>query len=246
MKLKAFSPPANVDDLGTAELRDSYSQHISAYFDDAIAEVQKELNRHRAGTCPFYNPVSHGLAGADLFATITWNGFPRRFSPTHPGMSPEYAKAEPRHAVTIDGTRCRPQDEYLEWFVRRDENDKIVGVDFTCEAWDYFEFLYRDPASVLRLYQKFIHPTIKQSQLESGGQYDPSNRPNLRMGAMHLTHPSNALGAEIALAADATTRRRDRKGREPATATSLINIAKFGDGGRNSDPKIGFQVNQLA
>jgi hypothetical protein len=40
--------------------------------------------------------------------------------------------------------------------------------------------------------------------------------------------------------------RRTDHGAEPATAAALIKCAQFGDDGRNSDPKIGFSVNQLA
>ena len=41
-------------------------------------------------------------------------------------------------------------------------------------------------------------------------------------------------------------RRNSGRAGESATALALIKCAQFGDAVRNSDPKIGFQVNQLA
>jgi hypothetical protein len=246
VKYPRFSPPALVDDFGDAALLTKYSEHVSGDFDQSIAAVQSILTKHNAGQSQFYNPVTHGLSDADTLQTIAWNGFPRVFGPKHPGDNPDYAGAEPSQLPTRDGIRFRPQDEYLEWFVHRDANRKIVKLEFTCEAYDYFQFLASvNPDAVVALYQAHIDPAITRSDLFSQGAYNPWNDANLDKGAMHLTHPANALGAEIKLAADATVRRSDH-GAEPANAAALIKCAEFGDGRRNSDPKIGFSVNQLA
>jgi len=246
MKYPQFSAPALVDDFGDAALLKKYSDHINADFDQSIGAVQSILTSHHAGPCQFYNPVTHGLTDPDTRQTISWNGFPRVFGPRHPGEGPDYAGAEPATLPTQDGIRFRPQDEYLEWFVHRDANKKIIKVEFTCEAYDYFAFLASvKPDAVVKLYQTHIDAGIKKSDLFSQSAYNPWNAINLDRGAMHLTHPANALGAEIKLAADATVR-RNSSGHEPATAPDLIQCAQFGDARRNSDPKIGFSVNQLA
>jgi hypothetical protein len=249
VKISQFSPPALVDDFGSAALLKNYSDHISADFDQSIAAVLSVLNKHHAGQCQFYNPITNGLSDPDTLASIVWNGFPRVFGPKHPGDKPNYKGAEPApgNLPNNGGIQFRPQDEYLEWFVHRDQNKKIIAVDFTCEAYDYYEFLASvNKAAVVKLYQTYIDPGIQEKDLFTQGQYNPWNSANLRMGAMHLTHPANALEAEIKLAADATVRRQNPAGQEPATAPDLIKCAQFGDGGRNSDPKIGFEVNHLA
>lgn len=71
------------------------------------------------------------------------------------------------------------------------------------------------------------------------GEYNPYNRWNTTAGAMHLTHPSNTLQAEVRLAADATIQRPPA-----ANARSLACCAGFGDANRSSDPLIGLAVNQ--
>jgi hypothetical protein len=121
-----------------------------------------------------------------------------------------------------------------------------VSVHFTCEGPDYWVLLAsvkRD--TVVKLYQKYISPDVKEADLFPGGEYEPLNRWNTRDGAMHLTHPANNLFAEVKLAADATVRRKVG-GAEPADPRGLIDCADFGDDTRNSDPNIGFAVNRLA
>src|SRR5262249_13172787 len=142
---------------------------------------------------------------------------------------------------------ARLQDEYLEWFVNRNAAGKITSVHFTCEAWDYFEFLAaRAPARVLDLYRNFVDPSIQMADLFSAdGSYSRLNKWNTALGAMHLTHNANNLFAEIFLAASATVR-REQDGVELTQSIPLINCGEYGDPARDSDPKIGAAVNALA
>ena len=64
-------------------------------------------------------------------------------------------------------------------------------------------------------------------------------------GALHLTHSANNLGAEFFMAASATVR-RTKLGAELTQAIPLITCARYGNEDRNSDPKIGIEVNALA
>src|SRR5262249_45296701 len=180
----------------------------------------------------FYNPVTHGLTGPDLApADITWNGFPRRFLGSGPGAPPNYAGAEP----TLSPGTARPQDEYLEWHVFKDAAGKITSVTFTCEGYDYYEFLGKEaPNTLLALYQKFISPAVKKSDLFIGTNYNRLNHWNTRDGAMHLTQQANNLFAEVILAADATVRRKNTAGVEVTSAVTLTRCANFGDSARNS------------
>ena len=112
----------------------------------------------------------------------------------------------------------------------RDATGNIVSIHFTCEAWDYFEFLGQHaPDKVLALYQEFIKPPVSKTQLEAdlfpGGTYDRLNKWNTALGAMHLTHIANNLGAEVFLGASATVRRIEN-GIEHTQSIPLIKCAK--------------------
>ena len=63
---------------------------------------------------------------------------------------------------------------------------------------------------------------------------------------MHLTHRANTLGAEIALAADATVQFQVAPAPAATFPFRLICCAQFGGENRSSDPLIGAGVNGLA
>jgi hypothetical protein len=246
MKIDRFDPPGNIDDFGTdTALRDRWSGTMSGDFDVGVASVTEYLQAHGGGTCQFYNPVTHGRADPDLPASagdIPWNGFPKQFSATGPGHPARFADAEP----AVAAGQHRPQDEYLEWHVVRNGAGKIVSVQFTCEGYDYYEFLARNaPDRLLALYRQFIDPGVQPGDLMSGGDYDVTNVWNTERGAMHLTHPANNLFAEVFLAAS-TTVRRQQHGAELTQSLPLITCARYGSPTRNSDPNIGAAVNGLA
>jgi hypothetical protein len=250
MKIDHFDPPGNIDDFGSdAALKQKWSDEMSAIFDQSIALVTQFLQDRGGGTCQFYNPVTHGRANPDLapnLGDIPWNGFPKRFGGTGPTDPTHFAAAEPKR----NPGQARLQDEYLEWYVNRNDAGSIVSIHFTCEAWDYFEFLAAQaPETVLALYQNYIAPPVSQAQLKAdlfpGGTYDRLNKWNTAQGAMHLTHKANNLGAEVFLGASATVRRQEN-GVEDTQSIPLIKCAGYGDDKRNSDPNIGIAVNNLA
>jgi hypothetical protein len=247
MKIAQFDPPGNNGDFaGNPALASKWSAKISNYFDQGVSDVNATLASGGGGTCQFYNPVSHGLTGPDLtpasVGNITWNGFPRKFLGSGPGVPPNFAGAEPN---VLPGN-ARVQDEYLEWHVTKVAG-KITSVQFTCEGYDYYEFLGREaPDLLLRLYQQFIDPAVKKADLFLGGTYNKLNHWNTRDGAMHLTQQANNLFAEVILGAEATVRRKDAAGHEITSAIPLTKCARFGDERRNSDPAIGAGVNGFA
>lgn len=115
-----------------------------------------------------------------------------------------------------------------------------------------------DPDLVLTLYREHVSPDVQPEDLvwqhdvaafrgpdwvfhALAGDYNPLNKWNTTHGAMHLTHPSNTLRAEVALAADSTVLRT-----APNDAEALVCCAGYGDINRSSDPLIGLGVNQAA
>ncbi|WP_338927557.1 hypothetical protein IHE33_15730 (plasmid) [Mycetohabitans endofungorum] len=250
MKISHFNPPANQDDFGSPDLLKKYSDHVSRNFNRSIAEIKAFLSRHHAGKPQFYNPLENGNSADDTLVMIPWNGFPRRFLNAAASGKTDYVSAEPDQLVQSNGKQFRQQDEYLEWFVHRDDQGKIIRVDFTCEAHDYFEFLASlKPDAVVTLYANHVAPGVPENDLKAelfpNGEYNRGNAFNTTKGAMHLTHPANALSAEIKLAADATVRRKKGSG-EPTSPAELIQCAEFGESYRNSDPAIGYEINQKA
>jgi hypothetical protein len=246
MKIDHFDPPGSIDDFGSdANLQDLWTREMSGMFDESVALVTQFLNAHGGGVCQFYNPFTHGRTDPDLaesLGDIPWNGFPKRFSATGPGQPTRFAAAEP----SLAAGQARLQDEYLEWHVNRNTDGKIVSIHYTCEAWDYFDFLAEHSATkVVQLYQTLVNPAVAEADLFSGGSYDRLNEWNTQKGAMHLTHDANNLGAEVFLAASATVRRQEH-GVEDTQSIPLIKCARYGDEKRNSDPNIGFAVNSLA
>jgi hypothetical protein len=212
--------------------------------DVGAASVQAYLNQHGGGTSQFYNPLTHPVNAPDLplaRGDIPWNGFPKRHSSPGPGQPTQYAQAE----APIQAGDNRDQDEYLEWFVNK-RDGKIISVHFTCEAYDYFQFLAEHARpKVLELYRKRIGPQVQEADLFPNNKYDVLNKWNTQFGAMHLTHPANNLFAEVFLAASATVRRQ-KNGADLTGDIPLIKCSGYGDFRRNSDPAIGAGVNALA
>jgi hypothetical protein len=247
MKISHFDSPGNIDDLaGNAGLQAAYSTLMSGNFDFGVQAVTDFLGAQGGGTCQFYNPVTAGRTDPDLLESagdVTWNGFPKQFSAAGPGQPTRFADAEP----VLDPGQARLQDEYLEWHVNRNDVGNIVSVHFTCEAWDYFEFLGQKARDkVLQLYHDFVSRDVQPEDLfPGGGPYDRLNKWNTAAGAMHLTHQANNLFAEVFLAASATVR-RTQDGAELTSSIPLIKCAKYGEASRNSDPNIGIAINGLA
>ncbi|MGN7867202.1 hypothetical protein [Chryseobacterium sp.] len=159
------------------------------------------------------------------------------------------------------------QDEYCEWAVTRDENGDIIAVDFTHENPEYWFHMWKvSPDIVVSLYQEILNnKNVKKEDLyllDSNGNpvivretgepaYNPINKWNNGPhatpeggGAVHLTSPPNSLGAEIYLGAAATIL-RVKNNQVITDANTLICAAQYGQIYRNSDPRIGQNVNSL-
>jgi hypothetical protein len=79
--------------------------------------------------------------------------------------------------------------------------------------------------------------------------YNPTNVWNIRSDTgsiMHLIHPSNTLGAEIDIAAQATVIRKDKQGKTIKSDDDLIRCSQYGNYYRSSDPTIGGSINAYA
>jgi hypothetical protein len=157
----------------------------------------------------------------------------------------------------------RAQDEYLEWVTMRDPDGVVREIWFTCEGPEYWQTIAADRTLLVTLYAELMDVAVNsidssklyfqeacsQANLYSkapiqykAGDYNPYNAYNAQW-AIHLTQGANTLGAEIGLAEGGSL----IWGNPPQSSNpDLICCAGYGDPNRNSDPKIGKEVNDLA
>ena len=249
---------------GIARAEDLVGQGNAQFFDPSDTESPDGATAMKAISWPgFPNTLNveaeDALADAEKLRVLMMGGQHRMVDEAHRPVQLLY----------------RPQDEYLEWRTERDQNGKISRVTFTCEPPEYWESLAQgypvsfsgqgtsskgSPELLLVLYRALVSPQVELADLlfkepvrdlrtgllYKAGQYNPWNVWNTRQGIVHLTHPSNTLGAEINLAADGSVLRVGRGGTAITEAKRLICCAAYGVATRFSDPKIGAEVNALA
>src|SRR5436190_13087368 len=246
-----FGPPGGVSDFdGIPHQLEAWDVAMASYFVHGVKRTEALVGR---GHSQFFDPTRRPVTGGLTEQTITWNGFPKVLAEE----DNPYRAADELRSARLDGRliRFRPQDEYLEWHATT-ERGKIVAVDFTCEGPEYWTALAhgypddlnlpagRPPASgdfgaVVRLYRRYVSRSVRPEDLLDGSRrYDPHNKWNTSHGAMHLTHPSNSLSAEVFLAADATVLRRRHGGALLEDDDELIRCAEYGEPRRASDPTI--------
>lgn len=242
MSFPAIKPPCD-DGFNTDQLA-AWSSGISDIFDEAI---QRTVNPNDQNPAPegikshFINPTKTKLTDKAVKAVVNWVAFPKLVKLKYPADHTRWKVADESESGR------HVQDEYCEWSVTRTAEGKIRKVTFTCEGPEYWEFLAKtDPNKVVQLYQKHISSKVKKSDLFSNGQYVPTNKWNnsTTRGAMHLIQRNNTLSAEIILGGDATVLRK-HDGQPVTDQQQLIKCSQYGQAGRNSDPLIGFSVNQL-
>jgi hypothetical protein len=141
-----LSPPGSIDDFERRpHLRDDFAEAWDLWL---RYEIDAATDDH---------PGRFGLPllGADKPEprAIAWDAFPRLLKRWYePDPQPDEARwrvaeilrPEPI-GVTDAGEQVvvlrRQQDEYCEWFVHRDADDRIDRIDFTCEGPEYWHFL---------------------------------------------------------------------------------------------------------
>ena len=243
MKYTRLDPPAFLNEFTSEDQRKDWSNIVSGFFDDGVG-----FNRKFSGvTSQFYHPMKTETDEPFEEPVIDWPGFPKLVKDEFP-TNPEAAW---RKAETGPNARKQFMDEYLEWHVIRNAQDKITRVSFTCETTQYYRFLAEsDPDKLLQIYKDLVAPAfsskVKIGDLISGGVYRPENKWNTSHGAIHLIQPNNNLFAEVMIAAQACILRCEDDGTPISDSDALIKCAGFGEPGRSSDPRIGAIVNLKA
>jgi hypothetical protein len=238
MNMEKFDPPGFLNDFNEAQ-RDSWSEWISSQLDEARDRNDPGIANY-GPRLQFFNPLKTPPDADAVERDVTWTAFPK--------IVLLQSISDRQRWRTADSSRD-VQDEYCEWSVTRDaQTDKITRVTFTSEGPEYWQFLAAvNPDKVVALYREHISIEVKPEHLFRDGAYVPRNRWNnsTTNGAMHLIQANNTLGAEIELAAAATIV-RVRDGRQLDSEQELIACGRYGQPERNSDPRIGAVINELA
>lgn len=229
-----IDPPGELTDLDEIGCR-AWSDMMSRFIDTNIA-------RHRL--TQFFNPTRDRIAPDAVEKKVDWPAFPKRITDHSDG-------SDLRRWATADRNRFAAQDEFCEWHVERNRDNKVARVTFTCEGPEYWDFLANhSPGRLVELYRDLVDPeVVLEDLLDGNGVYIPANRWNdLRRGGRlaHLGHGNNTLGALVNIGARATIIRERPDGTIMTDETELIGCGNYGGGDRHSDPHIGGAVNALA
>lgn len=237
--MNQFDPPGFLNDFNQQQSL-AWSTWVSSQIDEAAKgrpdEVLNDAPRLR-----FFNPLKNPPDSDAVEQDISWTAFPKQV---------QLDSSTDKERWTVADSSRDVQDEYCEWSVTWNAaRDKILRVDFTTEAPEYWEFLaLSDRQKVLDLYRRHASPQVQLNDLfDSSGRYVSRNKWNnsTSRGVMHLIQRNNTLGAEIELAA-AATNVRTRNGQLLTGEQELIKCGRYGEAKRHSDPHIGAVVNSLA
>ena len=119
---------------------------------------------------------------------LTWMAFPRQVLVANR----DDRRAAFAAADAVPATR-NPQNEYSEWWVKRNAAGKITKVVFTAETLEYWQKLWDfSPTIVRNLYRSLLgNPTITEASLRVGGAGSAYNKltPSTPRGHRSL-HPN--------------------------------------------------------
>lgn len=204
MLLPAFSPPGYLDDFSPLMLT-QWSAAVSGWVDENIALAQSKVAR--GDQVQFYNETKVDV-GPPIDQVIGWNALPGTFR-NRWGREMALDLAEQILPLTRrmdgpgeyfagdlwNGLFYRPQDEYCEWHVTRNDQGQITRVTFTSEPPEYWQAMHGDELPdmsgnatypfagdqtlLLELYREYVSPEVQLADLECSDDFidysDPTN-----------------------------------------------------------------------
>lgn len=222
-----FDTPASLRDLPAG----------SPFYDNWHNFLATRLNTTAAtGTAggEFYDASEHDVSVV-AERSLVWMAFPRQVLVAH---------RDDRRAAFVEAdsdlaTR-NPQNEYCEWFVKRNAAGKITRVTFVTESPEYWEQLWAvDRATVANLYTTLLGIPVTDADLRVGGPgsaYNKRNAFNTTGGIVHLVQSINTLPAALGLAQGSIH-----------TGTTRDNYDMTPPGLRTSvDPRVQYDIGALA
>jgi hypothetical protein len=180
-------------------LNSLWNTNVNGFTQQAITRDPWNLT-NASGITNYINPAVTPLPANTATTPVEWLAFPGRIAYYFPQLPAEDVLSLADTGYQLDGTTSFPditknpcsglpakpkpygpygprgwQDEYCEWSVTRNSENKITRIDFTCENPEYWNSVWMiDPQRVLELYRRTLDKP--QIQLEDLYLYDPSGQ----------------------------------------------------------------------
>lgn len=255
-RLKDFERVAGLKDAWSTFINEQYETNLYGKPDDRTMSALEELQKWGRSDSDLrvYNPASMPIPDSSTIRNVNWSALPTSFDEQFNTIREKFTYLDARQRFTFsDGSSVvtRIQDEYCEWVVKRNTENKITAVIFTSEPPEYYNFMfYHSQQSrdlLVDVYREITgEPSITIGDLvDSSGEYNWYNRYNNEF-AVHMQQPNNTLGAQVNIVSRSCILRVNRLGSPITDALGLIRCARYGDEARQSDPRIGSTINSFA
>ena len=252
-RLTDFERVAGLKGAWSAFINDLYETHLYGKLNDRVQSALEELRLWGRSDSDLrvYNPASMPMPANSQLRNVTWSALPTSFDEQFNNTREKFTFLDARQRFPGSSLITRIQDEYCEWVVRRNAENKITAVVFTSEPPEYYDFLFYQSAEsrdlLVTLYRDITGvASITISDLvDANGEYDWWNRYNNEF-AVHMQQPNNTLEAQVDIVSRSCIRRVNRLGNPITDALGLIRCGRYGDVARQSDPSIGHAVNTFA
>lgn len=255
-RLKDFDRVRGLKDAWSAFINDLYETHLYGKPDDRTMSALEELQRWGRSDSDLrvYNPASMPIPTSSTLQNVNWSALPTSFDEQFNNTREKFIYLDARQPFTFsDGSSVvtRIHDEYCEWVVKHNSENKITEVIFTSEPPEYYNFMfYHSQQSrdlLVDVYREITGDTsiTINDLVDSRGEYDWYNGYNNEF-AVHMQQPNNTLGAQVNIVSRSCISRVNRLGRPITDALGLIGCGRYGDEARQSDPSIGSAINNFA
>ncbi|MBI4488860.1 MAG: hypothetical protein HY694_07215 [Deltaproteobacteria bacterium] len=258
-----FDPTARLTDFDrvpglraawSAMINDAYETHLYGKPNDRVQSALEELRLWGKSDSDLrvYNPASMPMPSPSQPKNVTWSALPTSFDDQFNTAREKLVFLDARQPFPGEPSLItRIQDEYCEWVLKRNAQNKITEVVFTSEPPEYYDFLFYHSSEsrnlLVQLYREITGvPSIALNDLtDAKGDYDWWNRYN-NEHAVHMQQPNNTLGAQVNIVSRSSILRVNKLGAPITDALGLIRCGRYGDPNRQSDPRIGHAINTFA
>jgi hypothetical protein len=253
-RLKDFDRVPGVREAWSQFINDLYETHLYGKPNDRVQSALEELRLWGRSDSDLrvYNPASMPMPTNSQPKNVTWSALPTSFDDQFNSNREKLTFLDARQPFPGDPSLItRIQDEYCEWIVRRNAQNKITAVFFTSEPPEYYDFLFyhsnQSRNLLVELYREItgVQTITLNDLIDATGEYDWWNRYNNEF-AVHMQQPNNTLGAQVNIVSRSSVRRVNRLGAPITDSLGLIRCGGYGDPNRQSDPTIGHAINTFA
>ncbi|MTJ15219.1 hypothetical protein FJR11_22175 [Anabaena sp. UHCC 0187] len=253
-KLTDFESVPGLKDSWGLFINDLYETHLYGKPNDRVRSALEELQTWGRSDSDLrvYNPASMPILSPSEIKNVIWSALPTSFDEQFNNTKEKYSYLDERQEFPGDpSTITRIQDEYCEWIVKRNADNKIIEVIFTSEPPEYYNFMFYTSQEsrdlLVDVYRKItgIQSITIDDLVDSRGEYDWYNRYNNEF-AVHMQQPNNTLGAQVNIVSRSCILRINGLGNPITDAQGLIRCGRYGDEARQSDPRIGDAINKFS